>query len=251
MPLHEVKEISLADNLFVVPVVKRRGGVQYHHSDEQILKDENKEEIKEWKTQKSVWDKVELDTANQIMGQIKRDITSISYASALGAVVSKGRRHEIEYIRTRHRSIVAEFNKTSRFVKVSFDILIFEFTPDQVASVVTTILADIKGTFESLQEAIEDMDYKKIRKILTEFRGLETIVPNHLATPLNDAVSEARKIARDIKRRTEKLKEDMEEVRKDINTSAIDHASFAFIDMNDDAIVHKEDAVEIPELDLA
>ena len=149
--------------------------------------------------------------------------------------------------------MVEEYNKESKYVNIYFNLLMFEFGESHEVEVISEIIKDYKKTYEQLSKDIEGMKYDDIKKTLLDFKGLDIVIPAHLKEPLKDAVSQARKIARDIKRRTKKLGESFEAVKADINTDPIDTFSFAFLDLADNNNVEIEaaESVAMPELDLS
>jgi hypothetical protein len=99
------------------------------------------------------------------------------------------------------------------------------------------IVKEIGGFLKELEAAIHSCDAKKIRQTVAAVRGVDTLLPDVQSKVLKDAVAAARQAARLIVREAEKKGRSIEEVKEELDLSAVDLARAYFLEPDTGTVI--------------
>lgn len=203
-------------------------------------------EISSWSTTKIVQDPENAKKAAALRANFINAVCRLGaqYGSEKLVFVDFERRDDFDALQVEWRDKVAEFNATSPVVKVDF----FCLPPLELTGtneyMLGKLLDEMKDTMGEMKEALQAADYKKVRAVVARLKGFTSLVPDESAAAITNAIADARKQARMIKKELEKRGTAIEEVQAMVNTSTVDLAvSITLLD--DDPEAETESTAEL------
>jgi hypothetical protein len=203
--------------LLVVPEITRRGGQRYERIDDKLIEGRAVEaaESRELVTHKHVANKLELQTANKIVNQAKYAFGRLGRHTPGGIVVNASKRADVEALSAKWRAEADAFNRaepsdfgedeTRRHCSVGCYVWVFEIG-DANAANLDAVIDDLKGSLDSLESAMLDIDPDGIRKVLKDSRGFASVMPEAVAERIAAARESAQAKATEISRGEKKVK---------------------------------------------
>jgi hypothetical protein len=222
-----------------------KGGIRYYRTDledEEVAEETegiaasiagNLEEVTRWKTTRVIDDVAERERAMTARNEGARLVRGICSETGLGLLCPVSREDELNEAIKRARQIATEFNETAATNRLSIYALKGRIAEtDEEAT--RALTAEVRGLLEQMDGGIRDLDVKKIRDAASKARAMGQMLDVSQQERVGDAITAARKAAREITKRVTKAGEDGGVVLRDLYVKPIDNARFAFIDSDED-----------------
>jgi hypothetical protein len=203
-------------------------------------------EISSWSTTKIVQDPENAKKAAALRATFINNVVKLGaqYGTEKLVFVDFERRDDLEALQAEWQSKVEEFNAQSPIVKVDFFCLPPLDLTGSNEYMLGKLLDEMKDTMGEMKEALQAADYKKVRAVVAKLKGFTSLVPDESAAAITNAIADARKQARMIKRELEKRGTAIEEVQAMINTSTVDLAVSVTL-LDDDPEMDTESTAEL------
>ena len=184
-------------------------------------------EVSSWRTTKIVQDPENTKKAAALRATFINRVCGLGaqYGSEKLVFVDFERRDDLEMLQAEWKDKVKEFNAQSPIVKVDFFCLPPLDLTGSNEYMLGKLLDEMRDTMLEMKEALQAADYKKVRNVVVKLKGFTSLVPDEACAAITDAIADARKQAKMMKRELEKRGTAIEEVQAMINTSTVDLAA--------------------------
>jgi predicted regulator of Ras-like GTPase activity (Roadblock/LC7/MglB family) len=227
-----------SSNLVYCSVGVRSGGnVQYKHLEQdssEEVHDDGVRDTQETKlVQKSVQNVDELEAANKVRGRIWGRLKGVGTMFSKGVILVPVDKMDGFY--TADREIaewIEDHNRDARDHKVVatiFPMVVMTTKEDEVAKRLAYDFQDILG---QMKTALEQLDEKKLGQLATELKAKATVaLPAGLEQgAILAAVQDARRQAGQIRKAAKGKQEEIQQVKKSVDTKAIQSARMLFLE---------------------
>jgi len=217
-----------------------KGGADYMRTE--LERDHSTEEgarRARWETTRIIADPAEYEAAIKARGLARQAIMTVCCNSAFGLLCPSARETDLTTAIDVARGIADEFNAKSQRAIVEVYIITGRVAQDDVEAA-RAIGAEVRDLLDAMQQGINQADPEAIREAASKARQIGGMLTDETAVKVNDAISEARKAARDIVKRVSKAGEDAAKVVASLSIKSIDAARFAFLDLDGPATVESE-----------
>lgn len=241
---------TLRPGLLVSLRTKIHGGVDY---DKRMLPPpdlaaQETASVKRWETTRTIADPEEWDKAVKVRSDARGLIVRACCYSDFGLLCPDNKEEELDAAIVQAREMIAEHNKGARRSQISLYVIAGRVAQDDVEAT-RAIGAEIRETVEAMRVAIAKADPEAIRTEATRARQLAGMLSDAAKGRVDEAVSQARKAARELAKRVSKGGEDAATVLQGIAVDALKAEHFAFLDTSDLETVQPE-AIAAPAVDL-
>jgi hypothetical protein len=222
---------------------RSEGGVTY---DREVLNVEHDgvSERKRLRTDVTVLDTSEHDRAQSVRSTARSRIVKETTPTPFGNVCLPQNFDAIRAAIAQSREEVEAFNRAARFTRLA--LYVFELdVPSDAEENARAIAQQFTSVMGAINSAIDRLDAKAIQQAAAEAQDLLSVVEAQQAAVVTEAITQARKAARDINRRIVKKGEEAAVVLKDIQRGNIEKARLAFLDMGDDLQVDAADSAPV------
>ena len=247
--MSQTRTLTLRDSVFLVLTTRLVGGIKY---DREELGGDVKSgtEILEWKTRRTIENVEEHRKAVATRSKMRSIVTKNCISTMMGLICPKVDELKLDESLGEAERIAKEFNETAKTCRLGVIGMKWDVQSDNDKAA-KLIAGQIKNMLSDLDAAIKEANVEKIREILASTKGLdETIPDNKGGTVLAEAMRAARVAATTIRREFEKKARDIEEVKRELDTTPIDSARAFFLDFADDVTpVAPGEALAAPEID--
>lgn len=230
------KKISLKPSFLVYDGLRLKGGVRYRQTDRKAV-EVGKGEVVTYKGERTIEDVKEFNRAKAFRKRMWRlllrdpdtkEVICTNTVVGLICLWEKEKRFD-KTVKKIHTEIDG-INPPLKNCKMYFSPVKFVITPDNTPAA-ATIARSIIEILDGLKTALENADYKSIRNYLRNTRGLSTIWPDEVGVNLDKVLDSSRKKANDIARGLRKAANNIEKIKKDVDTSGIDLARAGFLEI--------------------
>ena len=231
------KILSLPPSIVVIGDVSKRGAVWYEtlEEDEQI-KDTTQGHRNSDKTRtvRRVIENIEERKAlDELYTELRKSLFTVCHNTVLGPVCAVAKEPELDTVIDLARAKMRAFNGSAQhhFGRVSW--IKATIAPDDARFAKEITLA-AQEVLNELKTALASGAPKKIREIINSQRIKEIVksVPNGPSDLMVKAVAAARAAAKTIVKEVGEMGRTMEEIRTELDTSAIDTARMAFLEFS-------------------
>lgn len=229
-------KISLKPSLLVGAAVSRSGGVTYVRREIDEQTSPAGALTKTWETTKHVANVDELKRAELLAGELRRLLRTVSYPTTFGLVCPKDREPDLDAITEQIKARVMDANAELTGCRLAATVVKGEIKSNDTEAA-NAIVKEIGGFLTELEAAIHSCDARKIRQTVAAVRGVETILPDVQSKVLKDAVAAARQAACLIVREAEKKGRSIEEVKEELDLSAVDLARAYFLEPDTGTVI--------------
>jgi len=223
-----VTPATVVDCCLFSVVIEVHGGIHYTQSDRTEQSSGDVYDA-DWKGAVHIPNAEERKRGMDIRRKALAAIGKIAYESMFGYLARNYQIAEIEALLLQSQTDVDEFNSTSQYTHLVIDYAKFSVDAGNERAI-QSIKNNLSSILEALKLAMENLDVTEIRKIITKMRNVENVFDSRGARLLGDAREWARKQAMEISRRLKEVEDNTELVQKEVDTSPIDLARFAFIE---------------------
>lgn len=208
------------------------GGVRYHVED-LAPPDETPSDglVTRWETTKVVDDPTEHEQATRVRASAAATIRAVCANTAFGLLCPESKAEELDAAIEAARTKADAFNAGSNYSKVGVFVLKGRIASSDLEAT-RAIASEIASLLDDMDQGIRGADPKAIREAATRARQLGAILDDQQGKAVSDAVDAAREAARAIVKRIQKNGEVAETVLAELNTTPIDTARFAFLDLD-------------------
>lgn len=217
-----------------------RGGVTYARVD--IERDHTTEEgarVAEWQTKRRIADAAEYEAASVARSKARSLVVSQCCASSFGLLCPLANEEALNDAVTAARAVAQLHNASAASTFVDVYVLAGRIAQDSEEAE-RALSAELRELLDAMQAGIKAADPEAIRAAANKARALGGMLSDGVASRVSDAVTEARKAARDIVRRVEKAGETAAAVAAECSTARIEAARFAFLDLDGAATIAPE-----------
>lgn len=231
-----MKTITLKPGILVALRSTISGGVTYERTELEHKSDDDGRAVARWETTKVTQDPQEEERARRARAQAVNAIRRLCIPTSFGPLCPVAREAELDAAIASSRAAVDEYNATASYCRVGVYVLKGHIaTTDEEA---TRAIIDEVGTLVSAMNAgIQSLDVEAIRTAATKARALSEVLGDEAKETLTEAVKAARSAARTIVKRVQEDGESAAVVLADIKRGAIEKARFAFLDMEEPAVI--------------
>lgn len=232
-----MRRINLMPSILILHDVKLRGGIQYRVMD-RIAELEEKKETAEWKTKRTIFDKVEFDAGRALRARIENLMrTATSAASSDIGLFAPDTPQTFDAIRDAEREIQAlidTFHTGAYYNRISSRVITFRIQSDntQALEAVSDLIQD---GLEDLKTAVKAADVKSMRAALKDLKGFDKLLPDTASAELQKLINDMRKKARDLNRLVNKQgkKLDDSDVTTLLDAANIDAAEMVIFEIEE------------------
>ena len=241
------KKVSLKPSFLVYDGLRLKGGVRYKQTDRKTMA-VGKGEVVTYKGERTIEDVEEFNRAKAFRERMWRLLLrdpdtqeDICTNTVVGLICPWEKEEKFdETVKKIHAETAGINFKTCTMY---FSPVKFVITPDNTPAS-ATIARSIIEILDGLKAALENADYKSIRNYLRSTRGLSSIWPDDIAVNLDKALDSSRKQANDIAKELRKAANNIEKIKKGVDTSVIDLARAAFLEVEG----VEQDSRELPKV---
>jgi len=203
----------------------------YQITDREAEVHEDGTEVSRWRTTKTILDPDNSKKAATLRARFIKEVCTlgVQYGQEKLVFVDFEKSDDLDLLKARWKTQVAEFNAQSQIVKINFGTLPPLDLTGSNEYLLGNLLDEMKDTMGQMKAALEAADYKSVREVVSRLRGFVTLVPDREANLIADAIADARKQARMMSSMLEKKGKAIEEVQKMISTSTVDLAFAAYL----------------------
>ena len=210
-----------------------RGGVSYTRTDiEGDHIDDTGKRVAEWQTRRAIHDPEEFNKATEARSAARSAVSSVCNASSFGLLCPMDKENELTDAIAAARQIARAHNGDAKRTYVDVFVLVGRIAQDD-AEAARAIGAEVRALLADMEAGIRAADPERIRDAASKARAIGGMLSDDVASKVTDAIAEARRAAREIVRRVEKAGETAATVVRDLYTSKIEAARFAFLDMEE------------------
>ena len=207
-----------------------RGGVNYRRVD---IEPEHKvgDTLRaRWETTKEIEDPAEFERAANVRSEARSQIARVCCASAFGLLCPIDREDDLQVAIEAARDLAMQHNRTAQRSQVSVYVLVGRIAQDD-AEAARALGAEMRQLLDTMQAGIKAADPEMIREAANKARALGGMLTDRVGQQVTEAITEARRAARELVKRVEKSGQDAADVVAVCKTQAIESARFAFLDM--------------------
>ena len=203
----------------------------YQITDREAEVHEDGTEVSRWRTTKTILDPENSKKAATLRARFIKEVCAlgVQYGQEKLVFVDFEKSDDLDLLKARWKTQVAEFNAQSQIVKINFGTLPPLDLTGSNEYLLGNLLDEMKDIMGQMKAALESADYKSVREVVSRLRGFVTLVPDREANLIADAIADARKQARMMSSMLEKKGKAIEEVQKMISTSTVDLAFAAYL----------------------
>lgn len=188
----------------------------------------------------------EYRAADSDRGRMRNRILELCKDTVIGWLCPRSREPELRQRIAEVQAEIAALNAGYQYYRLTDGCVVALIETD--ANVAAQTVRDaLKDALDNLREAFEAGDVETMRKIATGLKGFDALVNDEAAQKVEEAIREARRIARVIVRETEKKGRELAEVLAELRTDAIDAARFMLIAQEGE--VKADEGEALPEVD--
>lgn len=215
-----------------------RGGVQYRRVDVETEHQTEQGALRaKWETTKEITDPDDFKAGTEARTLARSAVGSIcAYSPNFGFMAPIDKEAELSQAIIKAREIAAAYNAKATTNQLTVSVICGRIAQDD-AEAARAIAAEIRELMDQMQAAIKAADPAAIREAANKARGLDSMLSPDVARKVSDAIVQARSAARDIVRRVEKAGERAADVVAELQTSRIEAARFAVLDLDEGATV--------------
>lgn len=227
-----MKASVLKPGLLVSLKTSIRGGVNYQRVDlEHNHTDDDGALVARWETKRQIVDPAEYERATVTRGKARTLISSVCCSSSFGLLCPVSNESRLDEVIAEARALAAAHNAEATVTQVEVFVLVGRISSDD-AEAARAIGSEVRELLDDMKSAIDAADPARIREAASKARELGSMLSPDVASQVTDAIVQARSAAREIVKRVEKSGESAARVVASLNTTAINMARFAFLDMD-------------------
>jgi hypothetical protein len=233
--------LLLKPGLLVALSTRIVGGVRYQREDIDPDHQEGDARIAEWKTRREITDAEEHERATVARNAARSAITRVCRAASSWLLCPANDEQKLADAITEARAIVDAHNRSATVTRVEVYAITGRIaSTDQEAA--RAIGAEVRSMIDAMQRGIAAADPQAIRKAANDARQLAGMLTDDAEKKVSAAIEQARAAAREIVKRVEKAGERAADVVADLQTSKLDAARFAVLDI----LGETHEGVEVP-----
>lgn len=203
-----------------------------------------------WETTRIVRDAAAFEAATAVRGRARSIVTALCSPSSFGLLCPASREAELAAAIDEARAISALHNAGSP-AQVQVYCITGRIAQDDVEAA-RAISAEMRELLDAMLAGIAKADPEAIREAANKARALGQMLTRDAAAQVETAISDARRIARELVKRVEKAGEVAAQVVTEGATRRIESARFAFLDLDAPAdVTPSEPAARPIDLDAA
>lgn len=242
--------IAIRPGILVSARTTSAGNVSYTRVD--LGQDtDGKTERSRWETARTIVDVQEHKEASEVRSKAAYMIRRTCIRSSFGLICPNADESALQEGIRLAQELVNDFNNRARFTKLGLYVLQGRIA-DSDEQALRAVAGEVAELLDQMKAGIANLDPKAIRDAANAARQLGAMLDAASQEKVGEAVKAARSAAREIVRRVEKSGEDATQVLTDLNTTPIDAARFAFLDLDlEQSDEHPEaEAVAMPAVNV-
>ena len=225
---------TLKPGLLVSCATSVRGNVKYSRVDlEKETRNSDGTAHAIWQTEKTVRDAEEQAAAEKVRSEARNEIVKVCAHSSFGLLCPTEKRAELDAATDRALYMVRQFNAQANTTTVPVNVICGQIasTDEEAARALNRELVDL---IADMQEGIASANPGAIREAAKRAKAMESMLSEQTAAKVSDAITQARKAARELVKRVEKGAESAADVVQEINTEALKRARMSFLDLDEE-----------------
>lgn len=209
-----------------------KGAAEVHDSECRVAG----REVRRWETTKIVDDPTEMLSATKARSKALAAIRALCSRTSFGLLCPSSFEATLDKAIGEARAIVAAHNATAKTTHAAIFVLKGRVASDDVEAT-KAIAQEVRELVNDMATGIQKLDAKAVREAADAAKQMIDLLEEEQAGKLADAVTQARKAARQIVARVEKGGEEAAIVLADIQKGAIEKCRVAFLDYDAPAMV--------------
>ena len=207
------------------------GAVKYQRTElEAEHVDQDGASVARWETTREIPDPAEFDRATKARSAARAVIAGTCCASSFGLLCPTEKEGELQAAMTAAQKLVNDFNITAKRSRIDVYVLIGRVADNDVEAA-RAIGAELRELVELMQAGIKAADPDAIRDAANRARALGGMLSEDAGRKVSEAITQARKVARELVKRVQGAGEQAAVVVSQCNVEAIERARFAFLDL--------------------
>ena len=208
------------------------GGIEYDTNDVDEAREGNRA-VKRWETTKTVYDEVEMKSAEEVRKDARNEIARECIATEFGAIFPSSKSREaLDAAILRAKKMAGDFNETAKYTRVKIMVLCAQIMDNDfdAAQALTGEVADLLATMD---KAIASADAEGVRDACNRAIKLSMMLDESTAAKASEAIKAARRAAKQIVKRIATGGEVAEVVLKDLaqDRALVEATRFRFLDL--------------------
>lgn len=227
------KLLELPPSYIVLQNVSVQGAVSYERLDLDLQTEQDDDGLVNTEERRTTIRRVrnadEYTAATQLAGRMRTMLRSIGYTLHSGVVfVRQNRREELDAADTEMKQMCIAFNKKARhhFVRNS---LVRVVATSDAESAAREIACSIQEQLRELRDAVASCDVDRIRNLAGQAKAILPTLREDDGQRIQEAIDAARLAASYIRKEVVSKGRQIEDVRKELDTSVIDQARLSFL----------------------
>lgn len=209
-----------------------RGGVNYRRTEiETEHTTSSGALLAKWQTDREIPDPAEFEAATTARSRARALVAAVCCPSAFGLLCPTSEESKLQAAIEAARAIVAQFNAGAERSQIGVYVLLGRVAQDD-AEAARAIASEVRELLEQMRAGIAAADPVVIREAANKARGLNGMLSADVAGQVSQAITEARKAAREITARVSKAGEAAALVVAELSVRAIDAARFSVLDLD-------------------
>lgn len=208
-----------------------QGGVTYERQEIQADHKEGDARVAEWNTRREIEDAAEHERAKEACSAARSMIVrQCRQTSRFGLMCAIEKEDELREAIDEAQRIVNAHNASARITRVELTAIIGRVaqSDEQAAQ---QIGAEVRALIDRMERGVKAADPEAIRAAANEARMLAGALTDEAAAKVSAAIKEVRSIATAIVKRVEKAGERAADVLADVQTTRLEAARFAVLDI--------------------
>lgn len=190
--MNAVTVSTLVPGLLVSLKTSIRGGVAYQKQDL-----ENTPEHAKWITDRTISDPEEHERATKVRNRCSSLVRGVCSLSTFGLLCRQDNQWKLEDAMAEAHALAATFNATSRFSKISVNVIVGRVADNDVEAT-RAIRAEVSDLIADMQSGISALDVEKVRDAANRAKSVGKMLSVSAQNDINAAIEAARSIARKI-----------------------------------------------------
>lgn len=241
-----LKTTTLRPGLLVGLKTSIYGGVRYavQTIESEHVTEEGAEKAS-WQTERTVTDPKEYEAATTARSKARQAVARVCSNSSFGLLCPEINEEALEGAIAEAQQIVAEFNATAKYSRITVNVLTGRIAPDDVKAV-QAINSEVRDLLETMERGLANLDVKAVRDAASRTIKIGTMLTPATEARVRIAVDAARLAARNIKKAGETAAQEIDKVA----IRRITETRLAFLDMDGQGEIQAPTTLA-PAIDLA
>lgn len=194
-------------------------------------------EVTRWETLRTISDPAEYKRGSTVRLKARSLVSGLCAKTAFGLLYPEANIEELRSAVREARRLVADFNATAQYSRLTFALITGRVAPDDVEAV-RAINAEVRELMDTMRRGIEDLNVSAVRDAAARAKSLGQMLTPEAQDRIKTAVESARSAAR-------RLVKAGEQAAQEIDRDAlhkITEARTAFLDLDEGTEVRAPEA---------